>query len=501
MQVLFKDDVRNIENYASACGFSTFSMMTNAGVSAANVICDKYDVVAKNVLVLAGNGNNGGDGFITAKKMYDEGAQVSVLLACGLPKTENAKLAAAKLSEYPIQVFDVKDCDLSLLINSAEIIVDALFGIGFRGDLDTTLGEVVSLANKANAKRVALDLPSGCECDTGRVGNICFNADLTVSFIAVKPCHILYPASDCCGRLINVSIGIPQSKMPKVNSHINIISENCLNSLPKLRKNEHKGSRGTVLNISGSYGMAGATYLSSAAAYKSGAGKVKVLTPKSVYPIVATLLPEGVYLPIEDITKNGVFTEVDNADSVIIGCGCGQSAEFKELLAFVLKNANSPVVIDADGINVLANNISMLKESNADIILTPHPAEMARLLNTTVSDVTQNRIKAVKYLATQLGVTVVLKGANTLIADKNGEIYVCMHGNPGMATAGSGDTLAGIIGALCCNVSPIMSAICGVQIHALAGDSAAKNTAMHSLSASDILNNIYVPFRKTEGME
>lgn len=500
MQVLFKDDIRNIENYAANAGFSTYSMMVNAGVAAAGVICEKYNTVAKKVLVLCGNGNNGGDGFIAAKKLYDEGANVSVLLTSGLPQTENAKLAVSKLSEYPINVYDLKDCDINNLINSADFIIDAVFGIGFHGAVEQTTAKVFALCNSSSAVRISLDIPSGCECDTGKADISAFNADLTVSFIAVKPCHILYPASDYCGKLINVSIGIPQSKMPALNSHINIISDTCLNALPKLRKNEHKGSRGTVLNISGAYGMAGATYFSSSAAYKSGAGKVKVLTPQSVYAIAAALLPEGVYLPLENCSANDILTELKLANAVVIGCGCRKSEDFAKRLELVLNNATCPVVIDADGINILSENIHILKESNADIIITPHPAEMARLLKTTVTEINENRLKVAQLFAKQFGVTLVLKGANTLVADKNGEIYVCMHGNPGMATAGSGDVLAGIIGALCCGMSPKNSAICGVQIHALAGDAAVRKTSAHSLTASDILNNIHVPFQKAEGM-
>ncbi len=509
MKLFFSNNIRDVENKAELSGFSTARMMENAGSTAANVIIEKFAVKDANFVIIAGSGNNGGDGFVTARKLYDAGAKVSVVLACGMPTTSNAKEALTKLSNLAIRILNANDDEVSALMQDANYIIDAIYGIGFHGAIEGNAYSLVDTANKLNATRIALDIPSGCECDSGKIGNICFDADITISFIGVKPCHVLYPASDFCGKLVMVGIGIPKELLQNIDSNISIIEDDMVKKvIPRYRKNFHKGSMGTALLVCGSYGMAGAAVLSAKTALSSGVGITKVALPNSIYNIAASSFLEAVYIPCPTNENGGFGIDAYNkiasveasAKTQLIGCGCGNSPEFFALAQKMIENANIPTVIDADGINALSQNIDILLKSKAPIVITPHPAEMARLLNISAADVQANRFAVASGFAKKFKVTVVLKGANTIVALKDGSMFVCMHGNPGMATAGSGDVLSGIIVSLIAQgLQPEIAAICGVNIHAAAGDIAASNLSMHSLLASDIIDSLPMLFKKLEG--
>lgn len=508
MKLFYRNNIRSAEAAAENSGLSTLRMMENAGSAAANVIIEKYKIKEASVVVIAGNGNNGGDGFVTARKLYEAGANVSVVLASGMPTSSNASETLSKLSKLPLRIYNATDFESKTVIKYADYIIDAIFGIGFRGELEGNVLDLVNVANESAATRISLDLPSGCECDTGRVGNTCFCADVTISFIGVKPCHVLYPSSDYCGKLVMVGIGISKEIIDSVVSDVSIIEDaKVKNALPVIKKSAHKGSRGTALLVCGSYGMAGAAILSAKAALRSGAGLVKLALPQSVYPIAATSLLEAVYLPCKS-SADGAITldELDlillnaqKSNAVLLGCGCGNTQELFELTEQLICNSTKPIVIDADGINAISNDISILLKSKASIILTPHPAEMARLLNVDTEYVQTHRFELAKAFAQKFGVTLVLKGANTVIALKDGSLFVCMHGNPGMATGGSGDVLAGVIVSLIAQgLQPELAAVCGVNIHSAAGDIAANNMSMHSMLPSDIIDSLPQLFKKLE---
>ena len=509
MKLFYSSNIRSVESEAENSGFSTLRMMENAGSAAANVILEKYKVKDASVVIIAGNGNNGGDGFVCARKLYEAGANVSVVLACGMPKTSNSSETLSKLSKLPIRIYNSSDFESKTVIKYADYIIDAIFGIGFRGNLEGDVLELVSTANEGVATKIALDLPSGCECDTGSVGNACFCADVTISFIGVKPCHVLYPSSDYCGKLVMVGIGIPKEILDNVVSNVAIIEDaKVKQALPILKKSAHKGSRGTAFLICGSYGMAGAAILSAKAALRSGTGLVKLALPQSIYSIAASSLLEAVYLPCQASESGGIGLEsisvllnnAEKSNALLLGCGCGNTKDFSELVEQLVPNVNVPIVIDADGINAIANNISILLKSKAPIVLTPHPAEMARLLKVDTEYVQTHRFELSRAFAQKFGVTLVLKGSNTVVALKDGSVLVCMHGNPGMATGGSGDVLAGVIVSLIAQgLQPELAAVCGVNIHSAAGDIAANNLSMHSMLASDIIESLPQLFKKLEG--
>lgn len=499
MKIYNKEQIKIIEKTAKLSGIPEIKMMENAGIAASKIICEKFEVKNKSVVIVAGNGNNGGDGFVVAKKLFENGAIVSVVLCAGMPSSEQAKDMLSKLSPLPIRIYSPQDFEWELAIKNADLIIDAIYGIGFHGEVNQIISSIIKNVNSSNGKVIALDLPSGCECDSGVVANSFINADLTISFIAVKPCHILYPASDYCGKLINVGIGLPSEIVNQAESNITIIDNSVFNNIPKYNKNAHKGSNGSLSLLCGSYGMAGAAILSIKSAARCGVGLTKAILEESIYSIVSQQCVESVYHPYKTIDAYKITECINNSSAAVLGCGLGVSTDKQKLVEHILINSNVPMVLDADGINNISGNIDVLVKCKSSVVLTPHPKEMSRLLGVSVGEVQENRLKFSELFAKKTGEVLVLKGANTIVALPDGEVYVCMRGNPGMATAGSGDVLSGIIGSLLAQgLSAENAAILGVQIHAIAGDKAAMEKSMHGMIASDIIDNLPSLFKEFE---
>ena len=405
------------------------------------------------------------------------GSKVSVFLPLGKPKTENASYYFSLLPEEII--FEEFNGEF-------DFIIDAVFGIGLCRDLSDDLIKLVNELNCHTATRIAVDIPSGIDCDNGCVLGAAFKADLTVTFIAPKPCFYLPFSSDFCGKVEIADIGVTP-----IDSDIELLQPAVL---PERPKNSYKGTFGTALLICGSYGMAGAAILATRACLKSGVGIAKCLIPKSIYPILTTAVPEAVCLPVLETSKGGLSSLISlnqallKTNAVLFGCGLSNSWHIKRLLSKLIKNCKCPMVIDADGINALANSIDLLKKANASIILTPHPAEMARLLKTDVKTVEENRLKLATCFAKEYNCILVLKGTNTLIAEPTGKVYINTLGNSGMATGGSGDVLSGIIVSLLAQgLSSVEAAKTAVYLHSLSADEAVKTTGEAGLLPSDMI--------------
>ena len=478
MNVLTRNLIKLSEENAVNCGdFSFADLMHTAGTKAAEEIIKNYDIKNKKVAVICGNGNNGGDGFVIANHLLQNGAEVSVFLPVGIPKTENAKHYFSLLPQSII---------FESFSGEFDIIIDAVFGIGLCRNLSEELITLINKLNSQAAVRIAVDIPSGIDCDTGLVLGNAFKADLTVTFIAPKPCFYLPYATDYCGKVEIIDIGVKPQQ-----SNLKLLSNPVLPTRPK---NSHKGTFGTALLICGSYGMAGAAILATKACLKSGVGIAKCLVPKSIYPILTTAVPEAVCLPETQTLKGGLSSLISlkpallKTNAVLFGCGLSNTKHTIRLLKKLIKNCTVPIVIDADGINALANRIDLLKKANASIILTPHPAEMARLLKCDVKTVEQNRIKIATDFAKAHNCILVLKGSNTLIVDPNSNVYINTLGNNGMATGGSGDVLSGItVSLLAQGLSPIDAAKAAVYLHSLSADNAAKITGEAGLIPSDMI--------------
>lgn len=478
MDVLSKELIRLSEENAVHNGaFSFLELMKMAGDKAYKIICENIDLDNKKVAVVCGNGNNGGDGFVIAANLKNKGVDVTVITPLGEPMTDSSKHYYSLLSSVKI----TNDID-----EGYDVIVDALFGIGLNRPLDSSIIEIIGKINSQNAYRVAIDIPSGIESDSGKILGGCVNADLTITFITLKPCFLLPPATDFLGKIVVADIGVK----PIDYTYKTIEAPN----LPQRKKNSHKGTFGAATLICGSFGMAGAAILSARACLRSGVGIAKCIIPKSIYKILTCAVPEAVCV-IERQTLNGTFKgninfkkALEKATAVLIGCGIGNNKNTQKLVKRLIENTNIPTVIDADGINALVSNINVLKKINAPIILTPHPAEMARLCAISVSEVESDRINVAANFSKEYNCIVALKGANTLIATPDGNIYFNTCGNNGLATGGSGDVLAGItVSFLAQGLEPLEAIKAAVYIHSYTADKVASEKGERALLPSDII--------------
>ena len=482
MKILTTALIRESEESAVASGaFSLRDLMFRAGSAAAEIIMKKYDCRGKKITVVCGRGNNGGDGCVIAELLAENGADVTVSTPLGTPVTENA-------AYYYDRLKLVKKTDR--FIPDADIIIDAVFGIGLNRAPDEKTAELIKAINSSDGIRVSVDVPSGIAADSGRVLGCAVNADLTVTFIALKPCFVLPDGSDYCGETVVADIGAPPVGCSYLTTEKPIFK--------KRRHNSHKGTFGTALMLCGSYGMAGAAVLAARSALRSGLGILKTAICDNIYFPFTVSVPEAVCVPAKP-NKSGTLCPdnlnlpelLSGCSAALIGCGMGNNEDTARLVRKLVEISEIPLVIDADGINALQGGIDIIKKSKAPIILTPHPGEMARLCSATVREVEENRVEIARDFAVKYGCVLVLKGANTVVATPSGELYFNMTGNPGMSTGGSGDTLAGItVSLLAQGFSTEEAAKAAVYLHGEAGDKAAAMRGERAMLPSDLIEEL-----------
>ena len=481
MFILSRAQMAQAESLANLNGISNFELMLNAGNAAADEICKNAKVSGKSVLLLCGKGNNGGDGFVVANRLYEAGATVTVWCPLGLPKTDCAKESYGWLYRDILRISSAEPPTNSRF----NIAIDALFGTGFSGVPDEISAKAIEFFNSSAPKKYALDIPSGTEADTGRTPGAAAKVDTTFAFAAYKYCHFLPSASSFCGEVKVLPIGISDDVLSQVSDGVFIVGEPLFE---KRDKNCHKGTFGTALSVVGSYGMAGAAIISSRAALKSGVGILKVASHEKNYTALSTTCPEAVQIPL-DMGENHLFNALDNANSLLIGCGIGTSDEAARLVKTLLEKTIVPTVLDADGINNIVPCIDLIKQVKAPLVLTPHSGEMARMLGKNASYIEADRMGVARAFATEYGVWLCLKGANTIVAAPDGRLFVNISGNPGMATAGSGDVLAGLIAGLAAYMPSLEEAVlAAVYLHSQAGDKACDTIGERSMTALDILS-------------
>lgn len=503
MKVLTANQTKKAEQIAFNRGISGERLMENAGSAAARVIKQNYDLNGKLAVVVVGQGNNGGDGYVVARKLKEYGARVAVIMAMGIAMTRDSSTMQKRVMDTGISVMNFYDnTDLSKnLIDTADIIVDAIFGIGFHGAADREISLIIEGINQSKAKTVALDIPSGVIADTGEILGSAIKADLTVSFIGYKPCHFEHSATEYCGKVKAASIGIDDSEITDFYAEVVDVKQ-ALGYLSKIPSNAHKGTKGTALIIGGSFGMAGAPMLSAKAAMRSGAGIVKICLPSDVYLAAAGMLPEAVFSPAKG--KNGFLCGDDikadlfkNVDSVLIGPGMGNNESTLSATLKAAAFAKAPTVIDADGLNVISFEPEALK-SDYVVAVTPHPGEMSRLTGKSIAEIEKNRISTALNFAKEYQVITVLKGSYTVIACPSGKIYINTTGNAAMATAGSGDMLGGMIAAFLANgISPEKAVVAAVCLHGAAGDYVAQKLGVRGVITTDMIESL--PFVLNNG--
>lgn len=486
MFILTAEQMRKEEERGFSQGVTYEKMMRTAGENTADVVLKEYGSL-KVFTVVCGKGRNGGDGFVAACKLAKKDKRVYVVLAMGKPSDSLCLKMYGNLIKNGITVMDfTKDPEKCYsLITKTECLIDAVFGIGFSGKLSGRMVNIANVYNSVKCPKVAVDIPSGLLCDSNLVSDLYFHADITVTMHALKPVHRYYPSKQVCGKIYIVGIGFD---IGDGAGHVKYTDLQYVRSkFPQREVNSHKGTFGYALSVCGSYLMPGAASLAAKAAVECGAGIVAAAFPDKAYPAITAKLWEQIFVPCPSDEKGFFSSEsselikpyLDKASAVLFGCGVGVGDGSAELLEFILKNSKCPVIIDADGINILSLNINLLKECKSHCVLTPHPGEMSRLIGKDVKYVNDNRMEVAKSFADKYSVTLLLKGHNTVIATKNGKCFVNTNGNAGMATGGSGDMLSGIILSLAAQgMNAADAAVCGAFIHGAAGDIASDTYSM-----------------------
>ncbi|WP_099204249.1 NAD(P)H-hydrate dehydratase [Scatolibacter rhodanostii] len=508
---LTSNQMREVEQAAVNGGISWIELMENAGTAAAEEIQSKFDIFGRSIVILCGKGNNGGDGFVIARKFYQAGANVIVILMAGEPSTEQAKEMLRRIANDNIQIIrlDAEPDLTATAILNASLIIDAVYGIGFHGALPDCLRRFFQRINKIHTPVVAIDIPSGLESDSGHYDSDSLQAQLTITFTATKPGLESPAACEIYGRVKIVSIGIDKAylKPYSAESFSFITKEKVQDCFSPRPADANKGTFGRALLFCGSKGMMGAAMLSAGACLRCGAGLTELALPHSLYPIAASHLCEPIFTLLAE-TDTGDFSlhntellrsRLQLSSAVGIGCGLGFSRGSEELVLDCLTQATSPIVLDADGINILSKHLEVLKTISVPMIITPHPGEMSRLTGKTIAEIQANRIKTAQTFAEEWNVIVVLKGEETVIAIPGEPPLLNTTGNPGMATGGSGDVLTGMITSLLAQgMCPTEAAMCGVYLHGLAGDRVAAKLSQHAMLPSDLINELSSPFLEIE---
>lgn len=502
MKIFRKEEMQRLEQAAGEAGITMAQLMDGAGKVLAREIEKRLRPISgRRVVLLCGSGNNGGDGFVCAGVLQAHGANCTVLLLQGMPKTELSAAAFAKLSPE-IETFDVElEAEgAKAVLEQAECIVDCLFGFGFRGEMPLQAARWLSRANRADCLKISADLPSGTECDSARVSLGAFCADCTVAFTAKKPAHCSYPAKEFCGEVVVAQVGVPQVLIEAAEPKVFETDAAFVQSvLPVLSEQDNKGSRGRLLLVCGSYGMAGACIMAARAALRCGVGLLHLAVEKKLYPILAQAVPEAVFTVFDPEGSRRESDEklcaaLEKASACLIGCGLGDLAE--RVAPVVFSHGAAPMVADADALNFLSRHPGVLEDVEAPLVLTPHPGEMARLCGDEVQEIQADRLTAALMKARETGAVVALKGAATVTAAPDGRCAVNPTGNPGMAKGGSGDVLAGVIASLLAQGVPAFeAAAAGVWLHGMAGDLAAQRLTQRAMLPTDLIETLPEAFR------
>jgi len=526
MKILTAQQMREIDRLTvERCGISYATLMETAGARVVEAIIEGYGPLEdKSFAIFCGKGNNGGDGAVIARSLFMRGARVKVFLFGRIEDTKGETRANFEIvKRFAETVIGFKAGKMFFqeisteaeadFMYSPDFIIDALLGTGLTRQAEGLYAQAIETLNSINenftphAPVIAVDIPSGISSDSATPIGPHVRADLTVSFTAPKIGNVLPPASHANGKLVIPSIGTPDWLIEaESGSQLQLIEENLIvDWLQASRRapDAHKGSVGDVLLIAGSSGKTGAAALSSESVLRSGAGLVTVATAHSAQSLLVTQARTEVMTETLDDNYDGTISHLalDRALQLaqrrsVIALGPGLSSGNESTRVFVremVEMRTAPMVIDADGLNALAPWPEELKGSDeAPITITPHPGEMARLTGKTNAEVVADRIKVAREFATKHHVITVLKGSRTVIAAPDGEVYVNPTGNAGMATAGSGDVLTGLVAGLIAQrpSDPLEATIAGVYLHGLAGDLAAKKLGMRSLVASDIIANL-----------
>jgi NAD(P)H-hydrate epimerase len=508
MKIANAAEMREIDRATSQrFGVPSLTLMENAGSAVAEFVVARYPS-AERVGVVCGKGNNGGDGFVAARKLKAAGREVRVVLLA-----EPAELrgdAAEMFARLPVAPVIARNGDelereQARAVFESEVLLDAILGTGFKPPVSGLYAEAIRLLNASPAHVVAVDIPSGADADVmGEQTRTVARADAVVTFTAPRPAHIFGRVTD--GPTLIAPIGSPDQAIVS-SLQLNLITAREIAPLIGPRPlNANKGSFGHVLVIGGSVGKAGSVAMAGMAALRSGAGLSTVATPKSVLATVAGFHPEVMTEPLDETDAGTISTRAGERMNAVIkgmtvlavGPGISRNPETSDFVRSLVVKSKTPLVLDADGLNAFEGRAAELNGKGRTLVITPHPGEMARLTESTIAAVQRDRINVARTFAREHELIVVLKGHRTLIAQPDGTVWVNTTGNPGMATGGTGDILTGMVaGLIAQNPQHIVEAvIAAVHLHGLAGDVARESMGEHSLVATDLVKALPEAFRR-----
>jgi ADP-dependent NAD(P)H-hydrate dehydratase / NAD(P)H-hydrate epimerase len=477
-------EMRALDAAAIALGIPATVLMERAGLGAAHEVMSRYPE-RRRFAIVAGTGNNGGDGFVVARHLLAAGLEPELLLtgpATGLSPESRGHLEVAERLGVPVQRRP-SQAQLRRRLRGAEVVIDALFGTGFRGAPRSAATALIESINAAGRPVVALDIPSGVDASDGTVAGAAVVAELTVAFHGPKLGLIVAPGCRHAGAVVVADIGIPpQLESPTWSA---LATRALVDLVPRKQHGTSKYGAGSVLVVGASEGMAGAPLLAARAALRAGAGIVWVAVPATVAAQVGAAQPELMVRALP-----GGLELADRAGALAVGPGLGRSAEAQEMVRRLAQRHRGPLVVDADGLFALAGRLATTAtRRRTPAVLTPHEGEMARLLGREAEWVACNRLAAVREAAAASRAVVLLKGADTLVAAPGGDrVVVSVSDTPGLATAGSGDVLTGIVAAMLAKgLDPWTAACCGAVMHARAGRIAADAIGPDGITSADVI--------------
>ena len=496
-------DQKTIESY----GIPGIVLMENAGRGAVEIILERFPhLLDRGVAVVAGKGNNGGDGFVIARYLLNQGIAAKVFLLDD-PKVlrgdaqTNYKIFVRMKGEVILVPSSSDFQNVKPDLEKAGLLIDGIFGTGLDSEVRGYDREVIDYLNSLHKPVVAIDIPSGLDANTGKPLGTVVRATATVTFGLPKIGLLLPPGTEYAGDVRVIDIGIPRNLIEEENIRCHLLEERQIRKWlsPARRRDSHKGDYGHLLVLAGSVGKTGAAAMAGEAALRMGAGLVTVGIPRSLNPILEVKLTEVMTEPLPETKEQtlslkalpSILRLCENKRAVVIGPGSGTLKETEFLLFRLIRALEIPIVVDADGLTALAARIKTFAPKKSPLILTPHPGEMARLTGLTSKQVLGDRIRICRDFSREHQVYLLLKGYRTLIATPQGEIFINPTGNPGMASGGTGDVLTGMIGGLICqgfDISPSLQM--AVYLHGLAGDLAAGQKGERSLVATDIIRNL-----------
>ncbi len=478
-------------------------LMENAARAASRVFLDHFHPpLNSHILVLCGRGNNGGDGYVMARYLHQAGLQVTVIVLAETASIEgDALLNLEVIRRLGVPVVEVGSLvewgEKSGLVSSADYIIDGILGTGLNAPVRGMYKEIIQTMNQAHKPVMAIDIPSGLHADTGQVMGVAVRADLTVTFGFPKAGQLVFPGAELVGRLVCVNIGIPHQVADRLPVSYRLIGpEHFLDLLQEKGQDIHKGDRGHLLILAGSTGKTGAASLAALGALRGGAGLVTLGTPQSLNAVLEEKLTEAMTVPLPDTTEGFLSLQAEEQigelmkgkSAVALGPGLSTHPETSALVRRVIAGCSLPMVIDADGLNALSGDISVIEHCSGRVVLTPHPGEMGRLSGLTSLEVQRDRLGCATRFASQHGCILVLKGARTVIAQPEGPTFINPTGNPALSSGGSGDVLTGLIGGyLARGWPPTEAALAGVFLHGLSADFLAETMGQAGILAGELL--------------